>query len=236
MTPLRLRADQLLSRYGYCSRSEARAWLRRGRLTAHGETIQDVSQRLDVHQCAVDGQPIEFPDGLLVMFHKPAGFTCSHEEREGPTIYEQLPTQWSARNPPVTSIGRLDKDATGLLLLTDQGELVHQLTSPRHKVPKLYEVEVAADLPLGLADLFASGTLHLEGEPKACLPARLESLGPRHARLELTEGRYHQVKRMFASQGCPVIQLHRARFGALELGGLEVGHWRPVQKSDLGLL
>lgn len=235
MTSLRLRADQLLSRYGYCSRSEARAWLRRGRLTLGGEPIQDPAQRLDVHRCAVDGQPVEFPDGLLVMFHKPAGLTCSHEERDGPTIYEQLPPQWSSRNPPVTSIGRLDKDATGLLLLTDQGEWVHQLTSPRHKVPKLYEVDVAADFPAGLTELFASGTLHLDGEPKPCQPARLELLGPRQARLELTEGRYHQVKRMFGSQGCPVIRLHRARFGALDLGDLPVGQWRPLQAVQLGL-
>lgn len=235
MNPLRLRADQLLSRYGYCSRSEARAWLRRGRLTHRGEAILDPAQRLDVHHSAVDGQPVEFPDGLLVMFHKPAGFTCSHEERDGPTIYEQLPLQWSARNPPVTSVGRLDKDATGLLLLTDQGEWVHQLTSPRHKVPKLYEVEVAADLPPGLTELFASGTLHLDGEPKPCQPAQLELLGPRHARLELTEGRYHQVKRMFGSQGCPVIRLHRKRIGALDLGDLEVGSWRPIQATEIGL-
>jgi 16S rRNA pseudouridine516 synthase len=177
---------------------------------------------------------VEFPDGLLVMFHKPAGLTCSHEERDGPTIYEQLPLQWSSRNPPVTSIGRLDKDATGLLLLTDQGEWVHQLTSPRHKVPKVYEVEVEADLPSGLTELFASGTLQLDDEPKPCLPARLEVIGPRQARLELTEGRYHQVKRMFGSQGCPVIRLHRARFGALELGDLEVGSWRPIQMAEIG--
>jgi 16S rRNA pseudouridine516 synthase len=234
MTPLRLRADQLLSRYGYCSRSEARGWLRHGRLTFRGETVQDPAQRLEVHDCAVDGQPVEFPNGLLVMYHKPAGLTCSHEERDGPTIYEQLPPQWSARNPPVTSIGRLDKDTTGLLLLTDQGEWVHQLTSPRHKIPKLYEVEVAADFPPGLTELFAAGTLRLDDDPKPCVPARLELLGPRHARLELTEGRYHQVKRMFGSQGCPVIRLHRSRFGAVDLGNLEVGNWRPIQLADVG--
>jgi len=228
----RLRADQLLSRYGYCSRSEARSWLRRGRLTQKGEPITDPSVRVEVREVEVDGHPIEFPEGLLVLFHKPGGYSCSHDERDGPTIYEKLPPQWLARNPPVTSIGRLDKDATGLLLLTDQGDLVHRLTSPRNKVPKLYEVEVERDLPAGLADLFTSGTLLLDGESDPCLPAKLEILGLRQAQVELTEGRYHQVKRMFGSQGCPVSWLQRLRFGEFELGDLPVGQWRPVSLTQ----
>jgi 16S rRNA pseudouridine516 synthase len=161
--------------------------------------------------------------------HKPAGYVCSHDSGEGPTIYDLLPPQWLKRNPPVTSIGRLDKDATGALLITDLGELVHRWTSPKHKVSKFYEVTVTADLPDGLAEKFASGTLLLEGEEKPCLPANLEVLGPREARVEIIEGRYHQVKRMFASQGCPVVRLHRSRFGGFTLDDLGVGEWRIVE-------
>lgn len=229
----RLRVDQLLSRFGYCSRSEARAWLRDGRVTCGAEVMRDPAVRVDTTQVQVDGQPVEFPAGLLVMFHKPAGDTCSHDAREGPTIYDRLPARWLARHPAVTSIGRLDKDATGLLLLTDQGDLVHRFTSPRHKVPKRYEVEVGADLSPVMVDLFASGTLLLEDEKEPCLPARLELLGHRSAILELVEGRYHQVKRMLASQGCPVIRLHRIRFGGCDLGDLEPGQWRPVTPADV---
>jgi 16S rRNA pseudouridine516 synthase len=178
---------------------------------------------------------VEFPEGLLAAFHKPAGYTCSHDPKDRPTIFEILPPRWLARNPVVSSVGRLDKDATGLLLLTDQGDLIHEWTSPRHHVPKLYEVTVEADLPGGLEALFASGTLLLEGEAKPCLPARLEVLGPRSARVELTEGRYHQVKRMFASQGCPVSRLHRTRIGALELGDLPEGQWREIGREALGV-
>lgn len=224
----RLRADQLLSRFGYCSRSEARAWLRRGRLTVQGNPILDPSERVEVQEVQVDGAPVEFAEGLYVCFHKPAGYTCSHDEKEGPRIYDLLPSRWLQRNPPVMSIGRLDKDATGLLLLTDQGERVHRLTSPRHKVSKLYEVEVENDLPAGITERFASGSLMLEGEKDPCLPARLEILNPRKALLELTEGRYHQVKRMFASQGCPVTRLHRLRFGHHDLAGLPEGQWKPL--------
>jgi 16S rRNA pseudouridine516 synthase len=199
------------------------------------EVLDDPSERVLATEVLVDGQPVEFPEGLLAAFHKPAGYTCSHDPKDRPTIFEILPPRWLARNPVVSSVGRLDKDATGLLLLTDQGDLIHEWTSPRHHVPKLYEVTVEADLPGGLEALFASGTLLLEGEAKPCLPARLEVLGPRSARVELTEGRYHQVKRMFASQGCPVSRLHRTRIGALELGDLPEGQWREIGREALGV-
>jgi len=231
--PQRLRLDQLLSRFGYCSRSEARAWLRKGRVQRGDEFLDDPSERVLASEVSVDGQPVEFPEGLLVAFHKPSGYTCSHDPKDSPTIFEILPPRWLARNPVVSSVGRLDKDATGLLLLTDQGDLIHEWTSPRHHVPKLYEVTVDSDLPQGLESLFASGTLILEGEAKACLPARLEILGARSARLELTEGRYHQVKRMFSSQGCSVIRLHRSRIGSLALGDLSEGQWREIRREAL---
>jgi 16S rRNA pseudouridine516 synthase len=113
-----------------------------------------------------------------------------------------------------------------VLLLTDDGDLVQRWTSPRHGVTKLYEVTVDRDLPPALVERFASGTLLLDGEDKPCRPAKMEIISPRRARLELTEGRYHQVKRMFASQGCGVLQLHRSRFGEFTVEGLAPGEWR----------
>lgn len=220
------RLDQLLSRYGYCSRSEARAWLRAGRVTVAGATASQPDAKAAPRDMRIDGEAIECPDGLLALFHKPAGCVCSHEERDGPTIYELLPPRWTRRNPPVTSVGRLDRDTTGVLLLTDDGPLVQRLTSPRHKVAKVYEVTVDADLRTELVPLVASGRLMLEGEAKPCLPATLEILGAREARLELVEGRYHQVKRMFASQGLSVTRLHRSRFGDYDVSGLPPGQWR----------
>lgn len=218
------RLDQILSRYGYCSRSEARLWLKGGRVRVNDALIFEPSDKADPTQVQVDGAPIECPDGILALFHKPAGCVCSRDTGEGRTVYDLLPERWSCRNPPVTTIGRLDKDTTGVLLLTDSGVLVQRWTSPKHKVAKIYEVSVNRDLEPGWVELFASGTLLLDGKP--CLPARLEILGPRAARLELTEGRYHQVKRMFASQGCEVMELHRSRFGEFDLAGLAPGQWR----------
>jgi 16S rRNA pseudouridine516 synthase len=220
--------DALLSRYGYCSRSEARAWLKAGRVTLNGKALVSHSDKALPGTVLIDGEPVEFPDGLLVVLHKPADYVCSHDPGEGPSVYDLLPPRWLKRNPVVTTIGRLDKDATGVLLITDDGDLVHRWTSPKHKVAKLYEVTVDADLPPGLEALFAAGTLMLDGEDKPCLPAKLEIVGAREARLELTEGRYHQVKRMFASQGCTVTRLHRSRFGDITLDGLEPGAWRAL--------
>jgi 16S rRNA pseudouridine516 synthase len=222
------RLDALLSRFGYCSRSEARAWLKAGRVTKAGAPLRSPSDKAAPSAVLVDGAPLEYPHGLLALLHKPAGLVCSHDSAEGPSIYDLLPARWLRRNPPVTTVGRLDKDTTGVLLITDDGALVHRWTSPRHHVPKLYEVTVSADFPPGLPELFAAGTLVLDGESEPCRPARLEVLSAREATLELIEGRYHQVKRMFASQGCLVVRLHRARFGAFTVDDLRPGEWKII--------
>lgn len=222
------RLDQLLANLGYCSRREARAWIQDGRVTVRGKVTGDFGAKADPADVRVDGEPPDHPDGLLLLLHKPTGLVCSHDEREGPSVYGLLPARWRQRNPQVTSIGRLDKDTSGLLLLTDQSELVHRLTSPKHKVPKVYRATVSADLSPALIPLFASGTLILKDESAPCAPAELKIISPHEAELTLTEGRYHQVRRMFASQGCEVLTLHRARFGHLGLGDLPAGQWREL--------
>ncbi len=224
MKPRRL--DQILSNYGYCSRSEARFWLKGGRVTVGGVVADSADDKVDPSKVLVDDAPIECIEGILALFHKPAGCVCSHGANEGQTVYDLLPARWSRCNPPVATVGRLDRDTTGVLLVTDSGALVQRWTSPKHKVAKVYEVTVNRDLEPRLVELFAAGTLMLEGEEKPCLSAKLEILGPREARLELIEGRYHQVKRMFESQGHEVLRLHRSRFGEFDLADLKLGQWK----------
>lgn len=224
-----LRVDQLLSRFGYCSRREAQSWAKAGSVTLNGEAVTDPSRRLDPAVVLVDGKPVPFPRGLLVAFHKPVGCVCSHNPAEGPLIYDLLPPAWMRRNPAPVTVGRLDKETSGLILITDDGNLVHRWTSPRHEVEKTYEATLAADLPDSIAEVFASGTLVLRGETRPCLPGSLEITGPRSARLHILEGKYHQVRRMFASQGCPVTTLHRTRVGPVELGDLPPGAWRELE-------
>ncbi|QYM79211.1 rRNA pseudouridine synthase [Horticoccus luteus] len=227
------RLDQLLANLGYCSRREARAWIDAGRVTIAGKIATDSSQKAPAAHVRVDGLPLDHSDGLLLLLHKPLGLVCSHEEREGPSIYSLFPPRWRARNPVLTSVGRLDKDTSGLLVVTDQSPLVHRLTSPRHKVPKVYRATVDRDLSPDLIPLFAAGTLQLEGEKQPCAPAQLTLLSPRAAELTLTEGKYHQVRRMFAAAGATVLTLHRTRFGALDLAGLAPGAWRELPLDAL---
>lgn len=193
-----------------------------------GALADDPGQKANPADVLVDGEPLDHPDGLLLLLNKPLGLVCSHDTREGPTVYGLLPARWQQRNPVVTSIGRLDKETSGLLLLTDQTPLVHRLTSPKHKVPKVYVATVDRDLAPELADVFAAGTLLLDGEKEPCAPAELRLRGPRVAEVTLTEGRYHQVRRMFAATGSTVLTLHRERFGGLDLGGIAPGQWREL--------
>ena len=225
------RLDQLLANLGYCSRREARDWVNAGRVTINGKIADDSGRKAEAASVLVDGEPLDHPDGLLLLMHKPIGLVCSHDEREGPNVYSLLPPRWRQRNPQVTSIGRLDKETSGLLLLTYQSALVHRLTSPKHKVPKVYRAQLDRETPADLAALFASGTLQLDGEKTSCSPAVLQMMSPLEAELTLTEGKYHQVRRMFATQGCTVTALHRFKFGSLELGDLPAGQWREMPLS-----
>ena len=225
------RLDQILASLGYGSRREAAGWVAEGRVCIGGVPATRADQKADPAAVTLDGEALEAPNGLLAMLHKPVGYTCTHSQAEGPTIYDLLPETWLRRNPAVTSIGRLDKDTSGLLLLTDIGSLVHRFTSPRSDLEKVYEVTVDRDLEPGLVEVFARGDLLLRNERKPCLPARLEITGPRTAVITLTEGRYHQVRRMFASQGWHVENLHRTRFGPYQLGDLAAGEWRYLEPS-----
>ncbi len=220
------RLDQLLSSLGYCSRREAMAFVKEGRVKLAGVVVKRSDQRVDSALITVDDQPLEAPEGLLAMLHKPAGYACTHSEDEGQTIYELLPSHWLDRNPAVTSVGRLDKETSGLLLVSDIGSLIHRYTSPKAEVEKVYVAEVDHDLDPTLIEIFAKGDLMLRSEVKPCLPAKLEIVSARTAHLTITEGRYHQVRRMFASQGWHVEKLHRERFGPYELDDLAEGEWQ----------
>ncbi|AHF89833.1 ribosomal small subunit pseudouridine synthase A [Opitutaceae bacterium TAV5] len=238
---MKRRLDQLLASLGYCSRREAREFLRAHAVTAGGgPPLRDAALKLDpgAADVRVDGEPLDHPDGLLILLNKPTGLVCSHDEREGPRVYDLLPPRWRARNPQVTSIGRLDKETSGLLLLTDRTELVHRYTSPRHKVEKVYRATLdrsIAGIAEKLAATFASGTLQLDGEKTPCAAAKFCLIDDRTATLTLTEGKYHQVRRMFAAAaGATVVALHRERFGALTPGDLAPGEYRLIGENEIG--
>ena len=181
---------------------------------------------------SVDGEALDPLPGLTLLLHKPVGVTCSHKEA-GKLVYDLLPPRWRRREPALSTIGRLDKDTSGLLLVTDDGTLLHKVISPKHHVAKRYRVTLARPLHGDEPELFAAGMLMLEGEDKPLLPAQLEVNSPMQATLTITEGRYHQVRRMFAAVGNHVTALHRDRVGALELpADLEPGFFRILPNAE----
>ncbi|MEX1826977.1 pseudouridine synthase [Luteibacter sp. CQ10] len=223
---------RLLANLGYGSRKQVAMMFREGLVTdASGEVLyaDDKVEHADVR---FDGEPLDPPQGLVLMLHKPTGYTCSRKD-VGRLVYELLPPRFALRNPVLSTVGRLDRETSGLLLFTDDGGLLHRIISPRASVAKVYEAELAEDLRGDEGGIFASGTLMLDGEDDPLEPATLEVLGPRHARLTLTEGRYHQVRRMFAAVGNHVEALRRTALGDLSLDGLPPGEWRPLSPDDI---
>jgi 16S rRNA pseudouridine516 synthase len=226
------RIDKILANHGYTSRRSADKFLKTHKVTVNNVEIFDSSSKAKPSEVMIDDQPIDHPDGILILMNKPAGYVCSHDPSEGALVFDLLPAKWMTRNPVPTTIGRLDKDTTGALLITDKMELVHRLISPSQHVSKTYRLTVDNDLKETLVELFKSGSLLLKGEKKTCLPAHLEIIDPRNAIITLDEGKYHQVKRMFASQGYTVIKLHRERFGEWNIDGLQEGCWRDVEMQE----
>lgn len=222
---------KLLANLGYGSRKEVAWMFREGRVTdADGEVLY-ADDKIEHAHIRVDGEPLDPPQGLLLMLNKPLGVTCSRKD-PGRVVYDLLPPRYRVREPALSTVGRLDRDTSGLLLLTDDGALLHRIISPKANVAKVYEATLAQDLRGDEAALFASGTLLLESETTPLAPAELTVLGPRHARLTLHEGRYHQVRRMFAATGNHVETLHRVSVGALTLGELAPGAWRALNALD----
>lgn len=235
------RIDKLLGSMGYGSRSEMARLARAGGILLDGVEVTDVSRRIAVTadlptRMRVDGRPLDPPPGLVVLLNKPLGMTCSHKE-DGALVYDLLPDRWRRRDPAISTIGRLDKATTGLLLLTDDGDLLHRVISPKRHVAKVYRATLARPLQGHEADLFAAGALVLEGEDKPLKPALLEVLSPTEARLTVTEGRYHQVRRMFAAAGNHVEALHRERLGGLALpADLAPGEWRLATAGEVAAI
>ncbi|HEY0180593.1 MAG TPA: pseudouridine synthase, partial [Dokdonella sp.] len=202
-----------IANLGYGSRKEVAAMFREGRVTDAAGEVLYADDRVDPADVRVDGEPLDPAQGVVLMLNKPVGYTCATRDA-GRVVYDLLPPRFRRRNPPLSTVGRLDRDTSGLLLLTDDGALLHRIISPRSRVTKLYEATLAEDLGGDEAALFASGTLMLESETTPLAPARLEVLGPRRARIAVGEGRYHQVRRMFAATGNRVETLHRLAIGA----------------------
>ena len=222
-----------LAGLGYGSRKDVENAVRRGRIGGTEAGGKNLAPPFD--GVTFDGEPLDPPPGMVILMNKPAGYTCSRADG-GQLIYELLPPRYLARSPALSTVGRLDAATTGLLIFTDDGQLLHKLISPKSETPKVYEATLARPLEGHEGEAFASGTLVLRGEDKPLKPAQLNVTGERTARLTLTEGRYHQVRRMFAAVGNHVEALHRAQFGPLTLDGIAEGEWRILGAEEISRL
>lgn len=221
-----------LANLGYGSRREVERMFKYSEVTDRDGVALNEDDAFTHDKVLVAGEPLEPPPGSALIFNKPVGYVCSTKEASS-LIYELLPPRFRSRSPVMAPIGRLDKETSGLLLLTDDGQLNHRVTSPKSHLPKVYHAELATDFRGDEAALFASGTMVLDGETEALKPVALRVLSARSVELTLTEGRYHQVRRMLAAVGNHVEALHRVSIGSLSLGALTPGQWRVLDQNEI---
>lgn len=235
------RIDRLLSSMGYTTREGAQRLCRMGLVRLDGAPLRDATARIAITpdlpaRMCIEGEALDPLPGMVVLMHKDLGVTCSHAEN-GALVYDALPARWRARDPALSTVGRLDKQTSGLILLTDDGALLHRIISPKRHVPKTYLATLARPLTGSEGDVFASGSLMLDGEKTPLKPATLEVISPTQARLTIVEGRYHQVRRMFAAVGNHVEALHRESLGGLRLPeDLPAGAWRLLSTDEIATI
>ena len=228
-----MRLDKLLSRLGEASRSECKVLLKAGRVKVNGEACREGAFSVpEGALVTLDGRPLDTRLTRHVMLYKPAGVLTAREDKNQRTVMDLLPPVYTALE--CMPVGRLDKDTTGLLLLTTDGELGHRLISPARHVDKVYEARVDGTLSELDVQAFAAG---IPLKDFTALPARLEILSPDLGRVTVREGKFHQVKRMFAAVGKPVTELRRIRFGPLALDhAQQPGAYRELTENEITAL
>ncbi len=228
------RIDKIIASQGQYSRKEVKALIAKGRIAVDGRIVSSSSEKADpmTMLLTVDGKPLEFKRNLYLVLNKPKGYISATEDRDHPIVLELVPQEYRGRD--LFPAGRLDRDTTGLMIITDDGALAHNILAPKKHVPKLYHVEldipVTEEMRLG----FSEGVMLNDGVSKA---ADLIKTGEKTAEVTLREGRYHQIKRMFGCFGAEVLELKRLGMGRLTLpADLAEGECREMSEEELALL
>ena len=222
-----MRLDKFLADAGVGTRMELKAMIRQGRVTVDGTAVKKPEAKVDEQQdIRVDGTQVKLQGTVVLLLHKPAGYVTSTSDPRDKTVMELLPKKYQKLFP----VGRLDKETEGLLLFTNDGDLGHRLTSPKHRIEKEYYAETDGTVTEDDMQAFADGITLKDGT--VCLPAGLKPCDG-GCLVTVQEGKYHQVRRMLASRGKPVTYLRRIREGRLELGALEKGTWRLLTSEEI---
>ncbi len=225
------RLDKFLCDSGVGTRSQVKGILKTGRVTVDGKACMDGSVKIDpaMQEVALDGEALGGKRMVVLMLNKPAGFVTATEDKNDRTVMELIPEGF--RHLDVKPVGRLDKATEGLLLFTNDGDLLHRLISPKKEVPKVYYARHEGTAGEGDVQAFREGLTLKDG--LNCLPATLEPIGPGESRITVCEGKYHQVRRMMASRGMPVTYLERVQEGELTLGALPRGQVRELTLAEI---
>ncbi len=226
-----MRLDKFLSQYTSYSRSQIQQLVKAARVTVDNEVVRkaDIKLRGD-EQVKLNDQLILAFTNRYIMLHKPLGYVCANNDSEHPVVVDLLDVP---RKQDLQIAGRLDIDTTGLVLLTDDGQWNHRITTPKQECTKTYLITTADPIHHDVISLFAQG-VQLHGEKYLTRPAQLEILNSHSARLQIHEGKYHQVKRMFAATGNRVVQLHRESIGNIQLDlQLAPGEYRPLNEAEI---
>lgn len=226
-----MRLDKLLGHTGWGSRKELKELCKGGRVTINGGICRDSSRKVDPERdvIAVGGELVSYEEFIYLMLYKPAGVVSATEDNVSKTVIDLLPQRYQGSR--LFPVGRLDKDTTGLLLLTNDGTWAHGITSPKKHQPKRYEAVVEGDVPADLGERFASGLILDDG--LHCLPAEAQQTGDHTIVVVVEEGKFHQVKRMCAAVGLTVTGLHRCAVGPVLLDeSLQPGEYRPLTEEE----
>lgn len=237
-----MKLQQILFSQGFGTRRQCSALIERGLVSVNGSLSRDVDENFATENLTITVEEAVWPyhEKAFIILNKPAGFECSHKPKAWPSVYSLLPTPLRQRptktaTEGVQSIGRLDQDTTGLLILSDDGQFIHRMASPKYHMPKVYEVTTADAFDEAQCAQLLAGVV-LNDDPDTVRAAACVATGTHSLKLTLTEGKYHQVKRMLAAVGNRVTQLHRSQIGGLCLPeDLPSGDWRWMSAEELAL-
>ena len=227
----KIKIGKFLCSKGYGSRKEIKQMIVNQVILENDLIINDFSCLVDPMNVTVKGKKVLFCNKVNIMLNKPKGYVCSRVGDD--SIFKLLPNIWLNRKPKVNTIGRLDKDTTGLILITDDGQFLHKIISPRNKVSKIYNVKVENEIGSNEKQIFESGKLIIENEIKPCKPVLFNQIDSFNVILTMYEGKYHQIKKMFSACGNKVVALSRTQLGLLKIGTLKVGEWRELDDKDM---
>ena len=228
-----MRLDKILSKSTAFTRSQSKIAIRGGKVKVDGEVVKNTAQHIS-EDANVEymGVPLKKPKPQFIMFNKPAGVVCANSDKDHTTVFDSL---FLPRLETLHIAGRLDIDTTGLLLITDDGQWSHRITSPKHKHEKTYLVDLDTPITENQIRILTEG-VQLKDEKKRSLPAKVEVMTEKQIRMTITEGKYHQVKRMLAAVGNHVFKLHRERIGKIKLDAtLKEGEWRELTADEIDL-